>query len=334
MKELSAYEDITRLSWTGLGARAPRAATLSAWLRERIATSVLAFPLTPFTGDGAQIDVDSFRRHVRGHIDHGAGALFICCGTGEFAALREDEYRTLTAVAVEEAGGRVPVISGAGYGWIKAAEFACIAEESGVDGILVLPHYLVAAPQDGIVTHFRRIAESTDLPLIVYQRGLLKLEPESLAEIARIPTVIGLKDGQGDMVSLQQMTIAMPNDFVFFNGALTAEVQHRLYSSIGIRAYSSAFHSCAPEIAKAFFESYNDGDDEMVDRLLREVYFPFVRLRDTVHGYPVSLIKAAARLRGQQVGPVRAPLADPGHQDLEQLEAIMRHGLGVVGAGF
>ncbi len=210
------------------------------------------------------------------------------CGTGEFFSLDEDEYRTVVTVAVEEAAGRVPVVAGVGYGWAQAARFARIAEEAGADALLVLPHYLVAAPQDGLVAQLEQLAARTRLPLIAYQRGQVAFTARSLRRIAAIPGVIGLKDGHSDLDRLQRLTLAAPEGFLFFNGASTAEIQARAYATVGVPAYSSAVHAFAPEIANAFFAALQDGDDKTVERLLRDFYVPFVELRDRVPGYAVS----------------------------------------------
>ncbi len=255
------------------------------------------------------------------------------CGTGEFFSLDEDEYRTVVTVAVEEAAGRVPVVAGVGYGWAQAARFARIAEEAGADALLVLPHYLVAAPQDGLVAQLEQLAAArTRLPLIAYQRGQVAFTARSLRRIAAIPGVIGLKDGHSDLDRLQRLTLAAPEGFLFFNGASTAEIQARAYATVGVPAYSSAVHAFAPEIANAFFAALQDGDDKTVERLLRDFYVPFVELRDRVPGYAVSLVKAAARLRGRPVGPVRAPLTDPSAADLADLTVLLATGLDLVGA--
>ncbi|NUT25291.1 MAG: 5-dehydro-4-deoxyglucarate dehydratase [Streptomyces sp.] len=300
-------------------------------LRDGMARGVLSFPLTSFHEDGS-LDPDGFRAHVAAQLATAPGALFPACGTGEFFSLDEDEYRQVVTVAVEESGGRVPVVAGVGYGWAQAARFARIAEEAGADALLVLPHYLVAAPQDGLVGQLERLAARTRLPLIAYQRGQVAFTVESLRRIARIPGVIGLKDGHSDLDRLQRLTLAAPEDFLFFNGAATAEIQARAYAAVGVPAYSSAVHAFAPEIANAFFAALQDGDHGTVDKLLRDFYVPLVELRDRVPGYAVSLVKAAARLRGRPVGPVRAPLTDPSAADLAELRTLLATGLDLVGA--
>ncbi|MGC3000093.1 5-dehydro-4-deoxyglucarate dehydratase [Streptomyces sp. G35A] len=296
-----------------------------------MASGVLSFPLTAFHDDGS-LDPDGFRAHVAAQIATAPGAVFPACGTGEFFSLDEDEYRRVVALTVEENAGRVPVVAGIGYGWAQAVRFARLAEDAGADALLVLPHYLVAAPQDGLVAQLERIAARTRLPLITYQRGQVAYTADSLRRVAALPNVIGLKDGHSDLDRLQRLTLAAPEDFLFFNGAATAELQARAYATVGVPAYSSAVHAFAPEIANAFFAALRDGDEGTVDKLLRGFYVPFVELRDRVPGYAVSLVKAAARLRGRPVGPVRAPLTDPSAADLADLRVLLTAGLDLVGA--
>jgi 5-dehydro-4-deoxyglucarate dehydratase len=296
-----------------------------------MAQGVLSFPLTSFHEDGS-LDLDGFRAHVAAQLAAGCGAVFPACGTGEFFSLDEEEYGQVVAAAVEAAGGSLPVVAGVGYGWAQAVRFARIAEEAGADALLVLPHYLVAAPQDGLVAQLEHIAARTRLPLIAYQRGQVAFGTEAFRRITRIPGVIGLKDGHSDLDRLQRLTLAAPEGFLFFNGAATAEIQARAYAAVGVPAYSSAVHAFAPEIANAFFAALRDGDDGTVHKLLRDFYVPLVALRDRVPGYAVSLVKAAARLRGRPVGPVRAPLTDPSAADLAELETLLTAGLDLVGA--
>ncbi|MGW1099245.1 5-dehydro-4-deoxyglucarate dehydratase [Streptomyces sp. NPDC002455] len=300
-------------------------------LRNGMADGVLSFPLTSFHQDGS-FDPDGFRGYVAERLAAAPGAVFPACGTGEFFSLDEDEYRQVVSITVEEAAGRLPVVAGTGYGWAQAARFARIAEEAGADALLVLPHYLTAAPQDGLVAQLQHIAARTRLPLIAYQRGQVAYTADSLRRIARTPGVIGVKDGHSDLDRLQRLTLAAPEGFLFFNGAATAEIQARAYATVGVPAYSSAVHAFAPEIANAFFAALRDGDNGAVDTLLRDFYVPLVELRDRVPGYAVSLVKAAAQLRGLPVGPVRAPLTDPSADDLAELTTLLTTGLDLVGA--
>jgi 5-dehydro-4-deoxyglucarate dehydratase len=300
-------------------------------LRHGMDSAVLSFPLTPFDANG-RLDEDAFRAHVRHQLAARPGALFPCCGTGEFFSLAEPEYEAVVAIAAEEAAGSVPVVAGTGYGWAQAARFAAVAEGAGADALLLMPPYLVEVSQPGFADHVRQVASGTALPIIVYQRGQVKIGVSGLAELAAIPSVIGLKDGLSDLDQLQRLRIAAPADWLFFNGAATAEMQARAYRSIGVPAYSSAVHAFAPEISQAFFRALHADDHARIEELLSEFYVPLVELRDQGIGYAVSLVKAAARLRGAKVGSVRAPLTDPLPEQLEALDALLTKGLGLVGA--
>lgn len=304
------------------------AAAVTRRLRDGMARGVLSFPLTSFRTDGS-LDPDGHRAYLAAQLGAGPEAVFPACGTGEFFWLDEDEYRQAVTAAVEEAPGRVPVVAGFGYGWAQAARFPRIAQETGADALLVLPHYLVATPQDGLVAQVGQLAVRTPLPLVVYQRVQGAYTAASLRRLAALPTVIGLKDGHSDLNRLQRLTLAAPKDFLFFNGAATAEIQPRSYAAVGVPAYSSAVHAFAPEIADAFFAALRDGDSGTVGTLLRDFYVPFVELRDRVPGYAVSLVKAAARLRGR---PVRASLADTSPADLAEPSGLLATALGLVGA--
>jgi 5-dehydro-4-deoxyglucarate dehydratase len=298
-------------------------------LRAGMEQGVLSFPLTAFDEHG-EVNLPAFRSHVRAQLEAGPAAIFPCCGTGEFFSLSEPEYAALVTAAVEEADGRVPVVAGAGYGWAQASRFTAAAEKAGADAVLLMPPYLINGPQQGLVEHVRQVASRTPLPVIVYQRAQVKFTAASVPDLAAISGVIGLKDAHGDMDLMQRLKLAAPAEWLFFNGASTAELQVRQYSSVGVRAYSSAVHCFAPEIAKAFFRAHQADDNETMEALLSGFFIPLVELRDQGVGYAVSLIKAAANVRGANTGPVRAPLVDPTGEHIRQLEALIETGLQLV----
>jgi 5-dehydro-4-deoxyglucarate dehydratase len=291
---------------------------------------LLFFPVTAFGPDGA-LDLTAFRAHVRAGIDAGAAAVFAACGTGEYHALDLDEYREVVAAAVAEAAGRVPVLAGVGHGTALAGQFTRLAEEAGADGLLVLPPYLVVPDQDGLVRHYTRVAESTRLGVIVYQRDNAVFTPDSVVALAGVDNVIGFKDGLGDLDLMQRIVsavrTALPDKGLrYFNGLPTAELTGLAYRGIGVRLYSSAVFCFAPEIAMAFHRALNTGDDATVDRLLDGFYRPLVELRNRGRGYAVSLVKAGVRLRGLDVGPVRSPLSEPAPEHVEELSALIERG--------
>ncbi|GAA4551446.1 5-dehydro-4-deoxyglucarate dehydratase [Streptomyces collinus] len=297
---------------------------------------VLFFPVTPFAADGS-LDEERMARHIESGVAAGAGGVFVACGTGEFHALSAEEIERATRVAVETTAGRVPVLAAAGGPTPVARDQAARVERAGADGILLLPPYLVSAPQQGLVRYVEEVIAATDLPVVFYQRGTARLTAETAAEIAALPGVVGLKDGIGDIERMHRIVRAVravpgTEDFQFFNGLPTAEMTAPAYQGVGVELYSSAVFAFAPEIALAFHRALAEGDDALVSRLLDEFYGPLVALRDEVPGYAVSLVKAGVTLRGLDVGGVRAPLLDPTPEHVARLSKLLDHGLEVVGA--
>jgi 5-dehydro-4-deoxyglucarate dehydratase len=294
---------------------------------------VLFFPVTPFTPSGA-VNLQAFEEHLHTRLTAGPGGVFAACGTGEFHALEPEEYAQLVRTAVEVTGGRVPVFAGAGGPLPLARRFAHAARDAGADGLLLMPPYLVGGPPAGLVAYTRAVAEAGGLPLIVYNRGGARFDAASAAEVARIEQVVGLKDGHGDLETLgrivQSVRAALRGsgkDFQFFNGLPTAEATVPAYRGIGVKLYSSAVFCFAPEISTAYYQALQAGDDALIDRFLTEFFHPLVALREQVPGYAVSLVKAAVRQRGLDVGGVRPPLADPSPAHLEQLRRLTEAGL-------
>ncbi|MFD9938870.1 5-dehydro-4-deoxyglucarate dehydratase [Streptomyces massasporeus] len=297
---------------------------------------VLFFPVTPFAADGS-LDEERLAQHIESGVAAGAGGVFVACGTGEFHALSAEEIERATRVAVETTAGRVPVLAAAGGPVPVARDQAARVERAGADGILLLPPYLVSAPQQGLVRYAEEVIAATDLPVVFYQRGTARLTAETAAEIASLPGVVGLKDGVGDIERMHRIVRAVravpgTEDFQFFNGLPTAEMTAPAYKGVGVELYSSAVFAFAPEIALAFHRALAEDDDALVPRLLDEFYGPLVALRDEVPGYAVSLVKAGVTLRGLDVGGVRAPLLDPTPEHVARLSKLLDHGLEVVGA--
>ncbi|PRX47551.1 5-dehydro-4-deoxyglucarate dehydratase [Prauserella shujinwangii] len=290
---------------------------------------LLAFPVTPFRSSG-ELDLPRFETHLSELLEAKPGALFVACGTGEFASLTLAEHRELLRVAIAHVGGDVPVFAGAGGGTQVAIEFTRSAERAGADGVLVLPPYLQVGPPRGLVEHYRRIAAATDLAVIPYQRATAIFTPESVCELAEIDGVIALKDGHGDVELLQRIRTETGGRLLLLNGMPTAETFARAFAGIGVRAYSSATLAFAPAIARAFHDAFERGDDAVQDALLTEFYVPLARLRHTTNGYAVSLVKAGLDIQGRSAGPVRPPLVDTSPEHRAELARLLERGHAVV----
>ncbi|MGX7826610.1 5-dehydro-4-deoxyglucarate dehydratase [Actinokineospora sp. 24-640] len=295
-----------------------------------ILDGVLFFPVTPFGGDG--IDAAALGAHIEYGLAHGPGAVFVACGTGEFGSLSLDEHATAVRTAVAAVSGAVPVLTGAGGPLPHALACARQAAELGADGLLLMPPYLATGPQHGLVAYAEAVADASALPLVLYQRDSARFTPESIARLVRHPRVVGFKDGSGDLDLLHRITRTVREEkgFLMFNGLPTAEFSMPAYVGLGIPLYSSAAFAFVPEVATAFHTAFTRGDQERAGVLIDEFYRPLVELRNRVPGYAVSLVKAGARLRGQAVGSVRPPLADPDEADLAALAAVIERGLAAV----
>jgi len=282
----------------------------------------LAFSLTPFLGD--VVDLDVLREHVELLLASGAQALFPAGGAGEFFSLTLEEYKQVVVTCVSQVAGRVPVVAGVGYGTELARQFAVAAWESGADGIMVMPPYLVDAPQDGLAAHYVAVARATPVGVILYQRGSALFEPQTVRTIADAATnVIGFKDGIGDVHRLLRIRDLMRDRLIFINGMPTAEVYASALAACSARAYSSAILAFMPEVSRSFWLALRSGDRSESERILSEAILPFAEIRMRQPGYAVSLVKAGARLRGLPVGPVRWPLRDPVPADEDQLRALL-----------
>ena len=302
-------------------------ATVNPQQRElRVLDRVLAFPLTPFTAERS-LDLAGFRTHIEHLLSFQPGALFVGCGTGEFSTLTPEEHRLLVQTAVEAVAGRVSVVAGVGINVGIAREQARNAEAAGADGLLLLPPYLVAGPQAGLEAYVRDVVAATDLPVILYQRGIARYEPETVARLRSLPQLVGFKDGIGDLEHMNRIRLAAGDDLLYFNGMPTAELQADAYRGVGTTQYSSAVFAMAPEIAVAFFEAWSEGDTVRTLAFQREFFAPLAALRDRVPGYSVALIKAGAALRGAAVGPVRAPLVEVTDAHRIELKLLLDRGL-------
>jgi 5-dehydro-4-deoxyglucarate dehydratase len=297
-------------------------------------SGLLFFPVTPSDPDG-RLDTGAYRAHLRASLAAGCGAVFACCGTGEFATLDPEEYSVAVRAAVQEVAGTVPVVAGIGYGTGLARQFARLATDAGADALLVMPPYLITADQAGLRRHYLALAEASTVDLILYQRDNAILTPDTVSFLAQHPRIAGLKDGHGDLDLLLRTIRAVANTpgtdrFLYFNGMPTAEMSAPAYAGIGVTLYSSAVFCFAPDIALAFHGALGRGDNALVDKLLDAFYRPFVELRMRGANYAISLVKAGVRLSGVDVGPVRPPLTEPDPDAVKELARLVEAGRAVL----
>jgi 4-hydroxy-tetrahydrodipicolinate synthase len=189
----------TRIRWTGAG------------------TALV----TPFTSAG-DLDEAGVRRLARRQIEGGIHFLAPCGTTGENPTLTDAERRRIVEIVVDEAEGRVPVLAGAGgYNTREVIELAQAFERLGVGGLLSVTPYYNKPTQEGLFQHYRALAESTSLPIVLYNvpgRTGVNIEPSTLVRLAAIPNIVGVKEASGNMSQMCDVCRAVPEGFIVLSG--------------------------------------------------------------------------------------------------------------------
>jgi 5-dehydro-4-deoxyglucarate dehydratase len=278
-------------------------------IKVALGAGLLSFPVTHFDDEG-RFNAESYRRHVEWLAGFPAPVLFAAGGTGEFFSLTPGEIPTIVRAA-KEAAGKTAIVSGCGYGTEMAIEIARSAEKAGADGILLLPHYLIDGPQEGLYHHVKRVCQSVGIGVMVYNRDNSVIGVDTLKRLCdACPNLIGFKDGTGDIGLVRQVTATMGDRLVYLGGMPTAELFAEAYLGAGFTTYSSAVFNFVPQLAVEFYAALRGGDRARCETILKEFFYPFMALRSRRKGYAVSAIKAGVRLQGFAAGKVRPPLDD------------------------
>jgi 4-hydroxy-tetrahydrodipicolinate synthase len=283
--------------------------------------------ITPFR-DGA-VDEPALQALVEWHIGQGTHGIVSCGTTGESPTLSHDEHRRVTELCVEAAAGRVPVIAGTGSNATgEAIALTRHAAQAGASAVLVVAPYYNKPTQEGLFQHFRAVHDCAEIPIVVYNipsRCVVDISTETLARLAELPRVIGLKDATNNIARISQQRAQLGSDFLQLSGedavALAAMVH-------GARGCISVTANVAPAECAAFQNACLAGDYRTAlqwqDRLfpLHEALF--------LETNP-SPVKYAAALRGLCDESVRLPLVPPTEPTRQRVREAMQ-GLGLLNA--
>jgi 5-dehydro-4-deoxyglucarate dehydratase len=292
-------------------------------LKKILSSGLLSFPITDFDAEG-NFRPSTYIERLEWLAPYGASALFAAGGTGEFFSLTKEEFSSVIKTAVDTCAGKVPILAGAGGATRSAIAFAQEAERLGAKGILLLPHYLTEASQDGLIAHVEQVCRSIDIGVVVYNRGICRLTADSLEKLAdRCPNLIGFKDGVGDIEQMVSIWRRLGDRFSYLGGLPTAEVYAAAYKALGVPVYSSAVFNFMPKMAMDFYHAIAADDHATTNRLIDEFFLPYLAIRNRKAGYAVSIVKAGARLVGHDGGPVRAPLTDLTGEECEMLHKLI-----------
>ncbi len=284
--------------------------------------AILTAIVTPFKSDGS-LDLEAFRRLARHLVDNGSDGLVVTGTTGESPTLSDDEKAALWGAAVEEVGDRATVVAGTGtYDTRHSVHLTERAHELGVDGVLVVTPYYSKPPPRGIVAHFNAVAEASDRPIVVYNipgRVVLNLEPETIAELAEIPTVAAVKQANPDLEQARRI-VELGLDLYAGDDDLVLPFLE-LGGVGGVCVHTHVVGAQVQELVRR----YRDGDVEGARRLDAELRPSIELLR--VQTNPIA-IKAALNLLGHEVGGHRLPLVEATEQEIAQVrDCLERLGL-------
>jgi 5-dehydro-4-deoxyglucarate dehydratase len=292
-------------------------------LKRVLASGLLSFPLTDFDSQ-LRFAPKPFADRLEWLMPYGASALFAAGGTGEFFSLEPGEYSAVMKVALDTCRGRMPIIAGAGGGTTLAIDYAQEAERLGAQGVLLLPHYLTEATQDGLIAHVQAVCKSVKVGVIVYNRGACRLAPESLAKLMdKCPNLIGYKDGFGDIELMVSVRRKLGDRVAYLGGLPTAEIFAGAYKALGVPVYSSAVFNFIPRTAIEFYDAHARGDTATTERLIDQFFLPYIAIRNRGQGYAVSIVKAGATIVGHSAGPVRPPLSDLTPSETAELKVLI-----------
>ena len=266
---------------------------------------VLTAMVTPFDDDG-RVDVARFRELASYLVDNGSDGIVVTGSTGESPTLSDEERFELYEAAVDEVGARATVIAGTGtYSTAHSVHLTERTHELGVDGFLVVTPYYNRPPVRGIVEHFKAVAAVSDKPIVAYNipaRVVLNLEPETIAQLAEIPTVRAVKQANDDLEQARRILAETDLDLYAGDDALILPFLE-LGGTGGVCVHT---HVVGPQV-KEMIRLFRDGDAEGAKRIDAELA-PALEIL-TVVSNPIA-IKAALNLLGHDVGGLRLPLVE------------------------
>ncbi len=279
--------------------------------------------ITPFKD--IKVDEDAFRSFIDWQIEEGTEAVVPCGTTGESPTLDHQEHMMVTEICIDAADGRVPVIAGTGSNSTKEAiELTRHAKEAGAAAALVVTPYYNKPTQEGLYQHYKAINDTVDLPVLIYNipgRSIVDMSVETMARLAELPNIVGVKDATSDLARPMQTRLAIGKDFCQISGEDATIVPFLAGGGTGCISVTA---NIAPRLCADLHKSWRDGDMpavmEMQDRLMPLHMAMFC---ETSPG-PV---KYAAKLLGKCSGEARLPICEISETSKERVEQAM------VGAG-
>ncbi len=215
--------------------------------------------VTPFR-DGA-VDDEALKSLVEWHIEEGSHGLVPVGTTGESPTLSHEEHEHVIDVVVQATAGRLPVIAGAGSNsTAEAVRLLQFAERAGADAGLVVTPYYNKPTQHGLIEHYRALSECCDLPIVIYNipgRSVIDMNPDTMGELSKLPTIVGVKDATGDVVRVSQQRATCGADFIQLSGEDASALGFNAHGGTGCISVTA---NVAPRLCAEFQEASLAGD--------------------------------------------------------------------------
>lgn len=278
--------------------------------------------VTPFI-DG-RLDEQGLVDLIEMQIAGGTHGIIPCGTTGESATIGFDEHKRVIDLTVKTVAGRVPVVAGTGANnTLEAIELTESAKASGADAVLSVVPYYNKPSQEGLYLHFREIAEQVDIPMFLYNvpgRTVINMLPETVARLAEIDNIIGIKEASGSLEQISDVIRRCPKDFIVLSGDDFTSMPTVF---IGGKGVISVISNVYPQGMSQMMEAALAGDIKKANELHYKM-FELMKLM-FIEPNPVPAKKALELLGRIRSGLPRLPLAPMGGANLEKLQAAMRN---------
>jgi 4-hydroxy-tetrahydrodipicolinate synthase len=278
--------------------------------------------ITPF--ERGRVDEATFRDFVDWQIGEGSNALVPCGTTGESATLDFEEHHRVIALCVEQANGRVPVIAGAGSNNTQSAIANMKeAQRNGADAALIVLPYYNRPSQAGLIEHFKALTDACDLPIVVYNvpgRTVTNITVETLAEVAKLPNIVAIKDATGDLGRVAAQRAACGPDFCQLSGNDETALAFNAMGGVGCISVSA---NVAPKLCSQFQEAMREGRWEEALELQDKLFPLHIALFTDASPGPVKY--ALSKVRRGFNGDLRLPLVPPSEASRNAVDAALAH---------
>jgi len=281
--------------------------------------------VTPFNEDFS-VNYPKLGELIDWHIESGTDSIVICGTTGECSTLTDDEQIECFRYTVERVSGRIPVIAGCGSNDTPhAIKLSKAAKKTGADGLLHVTPYYNKTSQRGLVRHFAAVADSTDLPVIVYNvpaRTGMNITPATYFELSKHPNIVGVKEANGDIASVARTIGMCGDDLLFYSGNDDFIIPLMSVGGLGV---ISVIANIMPKETHQMTQKFFDGDISGAGKIQTRLMGLIDALFCDVNPVPV---KEALNQMGRNVGPCRQPLIEMDDAGIERVSTqLKKHGL-------